>query len=83
METHEESVEIDNDDQAPQYVRRVHQYPEKSSRSGLVRNAGGGSSAAGCRRRRSDDRICSVQGSRTDLHTDAGDAQPIDYPRGL
>ena len=32
METHEESVEIDNDDQAPQYVGRVHQYPEKSSR---------------------------------------------------
>ena len=32
----------DESDEAPQYVSRVHQFPVRSTRSGLVRDAGGG-----------------------------------------
>ena len=47
VETHGEPMDIssDEDDQAPKYVGRVHHFPERSSRSGLVRNGGGGASA--------------------------------------
>jgi len=35
------SLRGDEDDDAPQYVGRVHQFPTRSTRSGPVRNAGG------------------------------------------
>ena len=35
------SLRGDEDDDAPQYVGRVHQFPARSIRSGFVRNAGG------------------------------------------
>jgi len=43
-DTHEEPMDTDHDgtDRAPRYVGRIHDYPDRSSRSGLVRNAGGG-----------------------------------------
>ena len=43
VETQEELTEMtaENDDAAPKYVGRIHHFPERSSRSGLVRNAGG------------------------------------------
>ena len=39
-------MEINEDDHAPQYIGRIHQYPEKSSRSGLVRTRGGATQRA-------------------------------------
>ena len=35
------SLRGDEDDDAPQYIGCVHQFPARSTRSGLVRNAGG------------------------------------------
>ena len=46
QDEHEEPIQApppgDDPDAAPQYVRRIHQFPARSTRSGLVRNAGGG-----------------------------------------
>ena len=41
-QTEPEELLQGDSDEAPQYVGRVHQFPARSTRSGLVRDAGGG-----------------------------------------